>query len=130
MQDSVYFALHLILYIFTVRHTLCSSSLLVFQLSFCCQPSVLVQFLQIPSQNYWSLQSTWSGRDEVLEAKESKDGCMICQHVITESMKLAEIVLTFQSCVLLSREVSYGLISLRDRSKAFGTYISLLVYME
>lgn len=28
--------------------------------------------------------------------------------VITESMRLAELVLTFQSCTVLSKDVSYG----------------------
>lgn len=46
--------------------------------------------------------------------------------VITESMHLAGIVLTFQSCALHSKDVSYGPISPRDRLEAFGTQVMLL----
>lgn len=41
-----------------------------------------------------------------------KSAIVGCDVVITESMRLAEIVLTFQSCTLLSKDVSYGPISL------------------
>lgn len=91
-------------------YTLRSTSL-SFYLSFClsalflsvqCRgaipPHVLVELLVIKEYIEWG--------EETSRAMDGRDA------VITESMQLAGIVLTFQSCTLLSKDVSYGPISL------------------
>lgn len=89
-----------------------------------CQSSALVQRPQTSTWKYWSLKSTWSVRRQTNRARDGRHA------VITKSMRLAEMMLTYQSCTLLSEDVSYGPISPRDRLEAFGAHVVLLVHTE
>lgn len=86
-------------------------------------PDVLVELLVIKEYMEWK---GWSDGGTGVEAMDGWDA----GNVITESMQLAEIVLTFQSRTLLSKDVSYGPISLWDRLEAFGTHVVLPIHME
>lgn len=89
---------------------------------FFCQSSVVVQLLLMSLCNYWSIKSTWNGR------RQTNSAMVGWGAVNTESMRLAEILLKFQSCALLSKDVSYGPISIWDRLEAFGTRLPSYVH--